>query len=101
MLRLYDPFEGGRWLLWCQDLYSAVEQPAGVLPDGLSCHDREAERPSYERRIPVLRDDENNGFSAIDHHGDSTGGDSGGPFWSFWPNGYSPMRWAPSAVAMS
>jgi hypothetical protein len=47
-----------------------------------------AERPSYERRIAVLRDDENNGFAAIDHHGDSTGGDSGGPFWSFWSDGF-------------
>jgi hypothetical protein len=47
-----------------------------------------AERPSYERRIPVLPDDENNGSAAIDHHGDSTAGDSGGPFWSFWPDGF-------------
>jgi hypothetical protein len=47
-----------------------------------------AERPSFERRIPVLRDVEGSGFAAIDHHGDSTGGNSGGPFWAFWPDGF-------------
>jgi hypothetical protein len=47
-----------------------------------------AERPSYERRIPVLDEDATGGFTGLDHHGDSTGGDSGGPFWSFWPDGF-------------
>jgi V8-like Glu-specific endopeptidase len=47
-----------------------------------------AERPSFERRIPVLRDDEANGFAKLEHHADFAGGDSGGPFWSFWPDGF-------------
>jgi hypothetical protein len=47
-----------------------------------------AERPSYERRIPVLRGDEGNGFATINHHADATAGDSGGPFWSFWADGF-------------
>jgi hypothetical protein len=47
-----------------------------------------ADRPSYEMGIPVLNVNQSGNFSEIEHHGDNTGGDSGGPFWAFWPDGF-------------
>jgi hypothetical protein len=46
------------------------------------------QRPSYQSGIPVLDTDNDGDAKEIEHHGDSTGGDSGGPFFSFWADGY-------------
>jgi len=89
VLRLFDPL-GEALGYFGAKTYS---QGWNNLPDfylmGYPSMIANAERPSYERRIPVLRDDENNSFAQIDHHGDSTPGDSGGPFWAFWADGFS------------
>jgi hypothetical protein len=47
-----------------------------------------SERPSYQLGIPVLDHDNSGDAMQLEHHGDSTGGDSGGPFFSFWPDGF-------------
>jgi V8-like Glu-specific endopeptidase len=44
-------------------------------------------RPSFQSGIPVLDDDEDGDAMEIEHHGDATGGDSGGPFFGFWNDG--------------
>ena len=43
-----------------------------------------SERPSWQGGISVLDDDEDGDAQEIEHHGDDTGGDSGGPFFGFW-----------------
>lgn len=44
-------------------------------------------RPSYQSGIPVLDDDSDGSAEELEHHGDSTPGDSGGPFFGFWNDG--------------
>lgn len=45
------------------------------------------ERPSNQGGIPVLDNDNSGDSVEIEHHGDATGGDSGGPFFGFWTDG--------------
>jgi hypothetical protein len=47
-----------------------------------------SERPSYQLGIAVLDNDVDGGGMELEHHGDVTGGDSGGPFFGTWPDGY-------------
>jgi V8-like Glu-specific endopeptidase len=42
------------------------------------------ERPSFENSIAVIDDDSDGDAVELEHHGDSTPGDSGGPLWSLW-----------------
>ena len=44
-------------------------------------------RPSFQNGIPVLDDDSDGGALELEHHGDATGGDSGGPFFAWWTDG--------------
>ena len=46
-----------------------------------------AERPSWQGGIHVIDDDEDGDGQELEHHGDDTGGDSGGPFFGFWDDG--------------
>ncbi len=43
-----------------------------------------AERPSWQGGIHTIDDDEDGDAQELEHHGDDTGGDSGGPFFGFW-----------------
>jgi Trypsin-like peptidase domain len=88
VLRLYDPLGDALGYFGAKTYIQQWNNLPEFYLMGYPAMIANAERPSYERRIAVLRDDENNGFAAIDHHGDSTGGDSGGPFWSFWSDGF-------------
>src|SRR5258707_1307730 len=47
-----------------------------------------SERPSYQLGISVLDHDNSGDAMQLEHQGDSTKGDSGGPFFGFWPDGY-------------
>jgi V8-like Glu-specific endopeptidase len=47
-----------------------------------------AERPSYQVGIPVLDNDVDGDAMELEHQGDATGGDSGGPFFGIWPDGF-------------
>lgn len=88
VLRLYDPLGG--WLGWFgsktydddwedEPYWEMVGYPGDVAG---------AQRPSYELGISVLDDDSDGDALELEHHGDSTPGDSGGPFFSFWPDGF-------------
>ena len=69
--KVYDPsWQGGAYWTHCG-------YPGAVAG---------AERPSYQSAIPVLDDDASGDAVEIEHHGDITGGDSGGPFFGWWDN---------------
>lgn len=88
ILRLYDPI--GSWLGWMGtktydsgwnggNYWTLAGYPAAIAG---------GERPSDQSGIPVLDTDGADGNSVeIEHHGDATGGDSGGPFFGFWNDG--------------
>ena len=46
-----------------------------------------ASRPAYQSSISVLDDDEDGSAQEIEHHGDSSPGESGGPMYGFWNDG--------------
>jgi V8-like Glu-specific endopeptidase len=46
-----------------------------------------AQRPAYQSGVAVLDDDEDSGAQEIEHHGDSSAGESGGPMYGFWNDG--------------
>ncbi|MFF4189220.1 trypsin-like serine peptidase [Streptomyces sp. NPDC001691] len=46
-----------------------------------------SERPSFQAAIHVIDDDEDGDAQELEHHGDDTGGDSGGPFFGTWGDG--------------
>jgi V8-like Glu-specific endopeptidase len=48
-----------------------------------------AQSPSFQNGIAVLdQDSDSSGGLEIEHHGDVASGDSGGPFWGFWADGF-------------
>lgn len=65
-----DRWEGG-------DYWHLVGYPSAVT----------SERPSWQGGIHVIDDDEDGDGQELEHHGDDTGGDSGGPFFGFWDDG--------------
>ena len=65
-----DNWEGGNY-------WSLVGYPSAV----------NSERPSWQGGIAVLDDDEDGDAQELEHHGDDTGGDSGGPFFGTWDDG--------------
>jgi V8-like Glu-specific endopeptidase len=88
ILRLYDPL--GDWLGFFgskpySDSYTShpywnlTGYPAAIAG---------AERPSYQLGIAVDEADASTDALDLEHRGDSTGGDSGGPFWATWPDGF-------------
>jgi V8-like Glu-specific endopeptidase len=88
ILRLYDPI--GSWLGWMGtkpyssswnggNYWTLAGYPAAIAG---------GERPSDQSGIPVLdTDGADDNSIEIEHHGDATGGDSGGPFFGFWNDG--------------
>jgi V8-like Glu-specific endopeptidase len=46
-----------------------------------------ANRPVYQSGVPVLDDDEDGDAQQLEHHGDSSPGESGGPMFGFWDDG--------------
>jgi V8-like Glu-specific endopeptidase len=46
-----------------------------------------ANRPAYQSGVAVLDDDEDGDAQQIEHHGDSSPGESGGPMFGFWNDG--------------
>jgi len=65
-----DSWEGGSY-------WTLVGYPVAVT----------SERPSWQAGIRVLDDDEDGDAQELEHHGDDTGGDSGGPFFGMWEDG--------------
>jgi V8-like Glu-specific endopeptidase len=87
VLRLYEPL--GNWLgyLGARTYDDDWEgDPKWVLtgyPGDIAC----AERPVYQAGVAVLDDDEDGDAMQIEHHGDSSPGESGGPMFGFWDDG--------------
>jgi V8-like Glu-specific endopeptidase len=88
VLRLYEPI--GDWLgyfgskpysnSWTGSPYwNITGYPSAVA---------NAERPSYQFGITVMDAEAHTDALDIEHQGDSTGGDSGAPFWATWPDGF-------------
>ncbi len=87
VLRLYEPI--GSWLGWMgTKAYDPGWQGGAYWTlTGYPAMVAGAERPSYESSIPVLHHDDDGEAKELEHHGDATGGDSGGPFFAFWDDG--------------
>lgn len=87
VLRLYNPV--GSWLGWMgTKVYNDSWEggPYWTLA-GYPGAVAGANRPSSQSWIPVLDDDEDGDAMELEHHGDATAGDSGGPFFGFWNDG--------------
>ncbi len=65
-----DHWEGGSY-------WNLVGYPSAVS----------SERPSWQGGIHVIDDDEDGDGQELEHHGDDTGGNFGGPFFGFWDDG--------------
>jgi V8-like Glu-specific endopeptidase len=87
VLRLYNPV--GSWLGWMGsrtyddsweggNYWTLAGYPGAVAG---------ANRPSAQWGIPVLDDDEDGDAMELEHQGDATAGDSGGPFFGTWSDG--------------
>jgi V8-like Glu-specific endopeptidase len=87
VLRLYTPL--GPWLGWLgtKSYDSGWNGGAYWTLAGYPGAIAGAERPSYQSGIPVLDDDNDGDAKELEHHGDATAGDSGGPFFGFWNDG--------------
>jgi V8-like Glu-specific endopeptidase len=88
ILRLYDPL--GDWIGYFGSKpysNSFTGQPYWNLT-GYPSAIASAERPSYQLGISVTEADTSGDALDVEHQGDSTGGDSGGPFWATWPDGF-------------
>jgi V8-like Glu-specific endopeptidase len=88
VLRLYNPL--GDWLgffgsksysdSWTGQPYWNITGYPGAIAN--------AERPSYQLAITVNAAPLDGDARDVEHQGDATPGDSGGPFWATWPDSY-------------
>lgn len=87
VLRLYDPL-GSRlgWIGsrtydddWEGGNYWSLTGYPGAIAG--------AQRPVYQSGVAVLDDDEDGSAQELEHHGDSSPGESGGPMFGFWNDG--------------
>jgi V8-like Glu-specific endopeptidase len=88
VLRLFDPL--GDWFGYFgskpySDSYTG--QPYWNLT-GYPGAIAGAERPSYQLGITVNEADASTDALDLEHRGEATAGDSGGPFWATWPDGF-------------
>jgi V8-like Glu-specific endopeptidase len=88
VLRLAEPL--GDWLGWFgskiydddwedETIWTMVGYPGDVAM---------AERPSFQIGISILDDDSDGDALELENHGDASPGDSGGPLFSIWPDGF-------------
>ena len=88
ILRLYDPL-GDQLGFFGSKLYSSSWQGQSVWsligwPQSIG----NAQRPTWQGSIPTIDDDPDGNAVEIEHQGDSTPGNSGGPFYAFWPDNF-------------
>jgi hypothetical protein len=87
VLRLYDPL-GDQLRFFGTKVYDRAWQDGNYwtlvgYPSAVT-----SERPSFQNGIPVLDNDADGDAMELEHHADVTGGDSGGPFFGTWPDGF-------------
>jgi V8-like Glu-specific endopeptidase len=85
--RLYTPLGGWLGYLGARSYSSDWEDGPYWTLCGYPSSITGGARPSYQSGIPVLDDDSDWGAEELEHHGDATPGDSGGPFFGFWNDG--------------
>jgi V8-like Glu-specific endopeptidase len=87
LLRLYNPL--GNWLGWIgsRTYDGAWEGGNYWVLTGYPGAIAGANRPVYQSGVPVLDDDEEGDAQQLEHHGDSSPGESGGPMFGFWNDG--------------
>lgn len=88
VLRLFDPL--GDWLGYFGWQHFAEGQ-GGMRYfniNGYPAAIASAERPAYQPGVEVDDVVADGSADELDHRGDATGGNSGGPFWGIWPDGY-------------
>ena len=84
VLRLYDPIGSSLGWMGTKVYDSAWEGGQYWTLAGYPSAIAGGERPSYQQGISVLDDDNDGDAKELEHHGDATAGDSGGPFFGFW-----------------
>lgn len=88
VLRLYDPLGDALGFFGSKVYHSSwEEQPLWTLV-GYPGDMANAERPSIEQYIRVLDDDSDGDFLEIEHRADTSDGNSGGPFFGTWADGF-------------
>ena len=88
VLRLYDPLGNGLGFFGSKVYHpSWQDQPWWTLV-GYAGDIAGAERPCFEAGIRVLDDDSDGDFLEIEHRADTSDGNSGGPLFSVWPDGF-------------
>jgi V8-like Glu-specific endopeptidase len=86
VLRLFEPVGSSLGWVGTRTYDSAWEGGAYWTLAGYPAAIAGGERPSYQSSIAVLDDDNDGDAKELEHQGDSTGGDSGGPFFGWWNN---------------
>jgi len=88
VLRLYDPLGDGLGFFGAKVYHpSWQDQPYWTLV-GYPGDIANAQRPSIEQGVRVLDDDSDGDFLEIEHRADTNDGNSGGPFFGTWPDGF-------------
>ncbi len=88
VLRLYDPLGSGIGFFGAKVYHpSWQDQPLWTLA-GYPGDIANAQRPSGEASIRVLDDDSDGDFLEIEHRADTADGNSGGPLFGVWPDGF-------------
>jgi V8-like Glu-specific endopeptidase len=88
VLRLYDPLGSNLGYFGWKTYDSSWNNGAYWWLAGYPFDIANAQRPSYQNGIPVLGDPADSNGLELEHHGDIASGDSGGPFWGFWDDGF-------------
>jgi Trypsin len=88
VLRLYDPL--GDWLGYfgSKPYWQGYPEMRYWNVTGYPAVVASAERPSYQPGIEVVDVEPDGNAIKIEHLGDTTNGNSGGPFWATWPDGF-------------
>jgi V8-like Glu-specific endopeptidase len=88
ILRLFEPL--GTWLGFygSKQYYSGFPEMRFWNIVGYPGAVASAERPSYQPGIEVLGVKASGDAIEVHHHGDISPGNSGGPYWATWPDGY-------------
>jgi hypothetical protein len=86
VLRLFEPLGSSLGWMGTKTYDSGWQGGAYWTLAGYPAAIAGGERPSYQSSIAVLDDDNDGDAKELEHQGDSTGGDSGGPFFGWWDN---------------
>jgi V8-like Glu-specific endopeptidase len=87
VLRLYEPLGNQLGWLGSRTYDGAWEGGNYWVLTGYPAAIAGASRPAYQSGVAVLDDDEDGDAQQIEHHGDSSPGESGGPMFGFWDDG--------------